>query len=106
MISMSVNTSAVEDLLKDNADLGNQLAIKAYEFFKQTTPYHKGNARSQTKLGSDNSIQANYPYAAVLDAGRGVRDGQMRGSTQAPQGMTAPTIEYMNQIMDSLIKKD
>ena len=27
----------------------------------------------------------------------GVRDGQMRGSTQAPQGMTKPTIEALRQ---------
>jgi len=62
-----------------------------YNFFKSKTPIRSGNARNNTTLGSNMVIQADYPYAGVLDAGRGNRDGQMRGSDQAPDGMTKPT---------------
>jgi len=74
----------------------DQLATVAYNEFVNKTPEKTGNAKRNTKK-IQKSIVANYPYAEVLDKGRGVRDGQMRGSTQAPQGMTKPTIEALRQ---------
>jgi hypothetical protein len=70
----------------------NKLAQVAYQEFVKNTPVKTGNAKRQTSL-QGNQIIANYNYAEVLDLGRGFRDGQMRGSEQAPQGMTKPTIE-------------
>jgi hypothetical protein len=70
-----------------------------YKFFRNLTPIaavRGGNARNNTSL-QGRTIVANYPYAFVLDAGRGYRDGQMRGSDQAPQGMSGPTIQYYQQ---------
>ena len=70
----------------------------AYTTFKDNTPigdpnrwktkykpknYKPGNARRKTVL-KGNEIQANYPYAKRLEEGY---------SSQAPDGMTEPTIE-------------
>lgn len=70
----------------------------AYQAFVKNTPigdpnrwktkykpknYKPGNARRSTKL-RNNDIEANYPYAKRLEEGY---------SSQAPNGMTEPTIE-------------
>ena len=73
-----------------------QLAAYAYQEFVKKTPVRTGNARKNTSL-QGTTINANYSYAEVLDKGRGFRDGQMRGSEQAPRGMTQPTIEALRQ---------
>jgi hypothetical protein len=72
--------------------------------YQKLTPVKSGNARKRTTL-KGNSIQANYPYAEVLDAGRGNRDGQMRGSTQAPKGMTKPWELWLQKYLDKLMKR-
>jgi hypothetical protein len=75
-----------------------------YQHFESITPIDTGNARANTHLTS-NRISADYPYASVLDAGRGFRDGQMRGSEQAPDGMSEPTKEFAKKLLPSLIKQ-
>jgi len=70
------------------------LAKVAFAEFKKNTPVKTGNARRSTTL-ANNTILAGYPYAGVLDEGRGRRDGQMRGSNQAPKGMTEPTLKFL-----------
>jgi hypothetical protein len=75
------------------------LANFAYTEFVKNTPVAAvkgGNARRKTTL-QGTTINANYGYATVLDKGRGFRDGQMRGSEQAPQGMSKPTIEALRR---------
>jgi hypothetical protein len=72
----------------------NMLAQEAYKKFVDVTPIDTGYAKRNTKLAG-NEINADYPYAGVLDEGRGYRDGQMRGSEQAPDGMSQPTIEHL-----------
>ena len=86
----------------------NKLAQVAYQEFYRVTPVNKdpkaknrGNAKRSTTLAG-NRIQANYPYANVLDEGRGFRDGQMRGSEQAPIGMTQPAIEALRKYVYQL----
>lgn len=79
----------------------------AYDAYKDFTPvgdpnrwkskraprgYRPGNARRKTVLRG-NEIQANYPYAQRLEEG---------WSSQAPDGMTEPTIE---SIRDYVYKK-
>lgn len=74
----------------------------AYDAYKGFTPigdpnrwktkykpknYTPGNARRKTKL-QGNEIQANYPYAKRLEEG---------WSSQAPDGMTEPTIEEVRK---------
>ena len=72
------------------------IANEAYTYFKDITPVRTGNAKRKTDL-NNNTIEMNYPYGVVLDQGRGYRDGQMRGSDQAPKGMSKPTIEHIRQ---------
>ena len=66
----------------------------AYKKFVDVTPERSGNAKRNTKKVG-NSINANYAYAGVLDKGRHMTPRGLRGSEQAPQGMTEPTIEYI-----------
>lgn len=84
-------------------DLGN-LPKEAYEFFKKTTPFAKGNARDNTRL-KGNRIVGEYAYASVLDKGRHMTNRGMRGSTQAPEGMTKPTVEFIKQRVNTIIGK-
>ena len=75
----------------------------AYKEFVQNTPvgdpnrwktkykpknYRPGNARRKTTL-KGNTIDANYPYALRLD--------KENWSSQAPDGMTKPTLEYIRE---------
>jgi hypothetical protein len=93
-----VHVSNISDKLNKTLQTLNSqsLAQYAYGEFVKNTPVKTGNARSKTTL-KGNTIDANYGYANVLDKGRGFRDGQMRGSEQAPQGMTKPTIDALRQ---------
>lgn len=70
------------------------LANEAYRKFVDVTPENTGYAKQNTRLAG-NEIHADYPYAGVLDEGRSYRDGQMRGSEQAPKGMTEPTLQHL-----------
>jgi len=76
---------------------------KAFEFFKRITPIDRGFARRNTKL-VNNTIEANYPYAGVLDKGRHMTNRGMRGSKQAPDGMSKPTIQRFGQWVRNFIK--
>ena len=80
----------------------------AFDFFVKQTPVKTGNARNNTHLEQRNGeavINADYPYAFVLDAGRSFRDGQMRGSEQAPKGMSDPTIKEIQKLVQNYINK-
>lgn len=74
----------------------NNIAREAFKKFKDVTPVKTGNAKRSTKL-SGNQINADYGYANVLDKGRHMTRRGMRGSEQAPQGMTQPTIDHIRQ---------
>lgn len=64
-----------------------RLARSAYRVFYRETPIRSGNARRQTRR-SGNEITAAYPYAGRLDQGY---------SRQSPEGMTKPTIEFLQE---------
>jgi hypothetical protein len=81
----------------------NNIPKEAYQFFLKQTPVRSGNAKRNTKL-KGNTIQANYQYAEVLDKGRHMTSRGMRGSEQAPQGMTKPTEEFIQQRVDKIVK--
>lgn len=66
----------------------------AYDKFKDITPVRTGNARRNTKK-TNNEILADYPYAGILDQGR--HSTGMRGSEQAPDGMSKPTLEHVRE---------
>lgn len=75
---------------------------KAYTYFRKITPIKSGNARNHTDLNGD-SIEANYPYAYVLDQGRFMSSRGMRGSEQAPEGMTKPTTKYIKTLIQQYV---
>jgi hypothetical protein len=82
----------------------DKLPTEAYDKFKSVTPIRTGNARSKTKLSGD-TINADYPYAKVLDKGRHMTTRGLRGSEQAPQGMTKPTTEFIKRRLKQIMKK-
>ena len=98
--------------LKDLTDLqqyvSDKLGREAYEFFRNATPIASGNAKNSTKYnqsGSNKVIEANYSYAGVLDKGRHMTHRGMRGSTQAPKGMSEPTQEFIQQQLARQVRK-
>lgn len=76
---------------------------EAYQFFVKQTPVKTGNARRNTKL-KGKTIQANYQYAEVLDKGRHMTNRGMRGSEQAPEGMTKPTEEFIQKRVNKIVQ--
>lgn len=108
-IQVEINS---DGFLRDLADIKNyvrrDLGREAYEFFKDQTPVDSGNARRSTKYRDNNNrkiIDANYPYAGVLDKGRHMTNRGMRGSNQAPEGMSKPTQEFIEKELRKQIRK-
>jgi hypothetical protein len=101
-----VDMSGLTKKLKELQKIKREVMTPAFRYFKNITPVDKGYARSHTTLDSAKMIiKADYDYASVLDAGRGVRDGQMRGSEQAPEGMVKPTIKEIKRLVKNYISK-
>jgi hypothetical protein len=105
MIKMGFDAKAFQQQLGNLAKVKLAVMPKTYQEFVKNTPVKTGNAKRSTTLVK-NEIQANYAYAGVLDAGRGFRDGQMRGSKQAPQGMTIPATKLLQQEVHNYIMKN
>ena len=79
---------------------------EAFQFFVKQTPIAKkngGNARRNTKL-KGNTIEANYAYAEVLNKGRHMTSRGLRGSDQAPEGMTKPTEEFIQKRVNQIVQ--
>ena len=72
----------------------SNITQEAYKKFVDVTPVRTGNAKRKTRK-TGNVINADYPYAGVLDKGRHMTTKGMRGSDQAPEGMSKPTIEHI-----------
>lgn len=105
-MKISVNTKQVERLFEKSAQVGEAVIEQAYQYFRGITPIKTGNARSNTKLDKGNlTIEADYPYAGVLDAGRRMTSSGMRGSQQAPSGMSQPTLKELDRLVQKEIGK-
>ena len=100
-VTLQVNTMSVS--LKRIQRKLDKLPKEAYDVFKKTTPIKTGNAKRNTKL-KGNTIEANYQYAQVLDKGRHMTRRGMRGSEQAPQGMTKPTEQFIQKRVGQILK--
>lgn len=72
-----------------------ELPKEAKKEFVKNTPIRTGNARRKTRLNKD-TIEANYPYAKKLDEGY---------SKQAPEGMTKPTEQFIQQRVKQIMRK-
>ena len=81
----------------------NNLPKEAYKEFVKNTPIKTGNARRSTRL-KGKTIEANYQYAQVLDKGRHMTSRGMRGSEQAPEGMSKPTEEFIQKRITKILK--
>lgn len=86
-------TTTLNNIKTVQAQLAN-VPTEAYQHFKKITPIDTGNARQNTSL-QGRVITANYNYAAVLDKGRHMTSSGMRGSKQAPNGMSKPTEQFI-----------
>jgi hypothetical protein len=97
------NTNNITNMLKEVKRELKKVPQEAYDFFVKQTPKKTGNARSKTKL-KNGVIQANYQYAEVLDKGRHMTSRGMRGSEQAPEGMTKPTEKFIQERVDKIFR--
>ena len=95
--------------------LKRELPGKTLNEFKENTPIDQSNARRKTKkrrMSKGFKIIADYPYSGVIEEGRYPNPpknptGKTIGgySTQAPKGITEPTIEWLqNEIREKLRK--
>lgn len=100
----NIRTQKLRARFRRAAKLKQSVMRDAFEFFRSATPRRTGNARRNTKL-TRQGIHAAYEYAAVLDRGRHRTPQGMRGSTQAPRGMTIPTVEEFGQLIKKFIKR-
>lgn len=101
----NLDTVLIDRKLQGLKQLVPQIMPPTFQYFRQITPIDTGNARRQTTL-SGNVINANYPYAKVLDNGRVFSAGKMRGSKQAPYGMSEPTIQFfMKKLATALAQR-
>jgi hypothetical protein len=99
-ISKNLITPALKRISQQLQSLPQELLDKMIEL----TPEDSGQARKKTKLVNRRRIEANYPYARVLNKGRHLTNKGMRGSSQAPQGMTKPLREFYKKRIRSLLK--
>jgi hypothetical protein len=100
-VKLSVNT--MSSSLKRIQKKLNNVPKEAYKEFVSVTPIKTGNAKRNTKL-KGKTIEANYNYAKVLDKGRHMTSRGMRGSEQAPEGMSKPTTEFIKRTINKIIK--
>lgn len=81
-----------------------QLPQDSIQKFKDLTPVKTGNAQRSTSL-KGNTIEADYPYATVLDKGRHMTPKGMRGSSQAAKGMSKPFYQWLHQRIKKIFGK-
>lgn len=85
-----IDTRRFDRRMQELEDLPEEMWQEAGNYFRDITPIDGGNARRNTHTVG-NRIEANYPYAGALDDGH---------SDQAPNGMTEPTLEEIERIVD------
>lgn len=100
----NIDTTGLKKKIERATNVKSFVMKKAYSYFLAKTPIDQGYARSQTKLVRD-TIECRYPYAEVLDRGLHQTPQGQRGSNQAPEGMTAPTIKQFAPWVEQYIKR-
>lgn len=90
-----IDTSGLSKHIADLKKLKATIAPQMYKDFVDATPVGSGHARRNTTL-KNNSIIANYPYAGILDSG---------ASSQAPEGMTKPTLIKMIDHINKFLRR-
>jgi hypothetical protein len=102
-ISIKFDDKITPGLNKIKRDL-QRYPEQAVQEYRRLTPVDKGFARRQTQLRGRDTIVRDYDYAEVLDRGRRVQGRQMRGSRQAPDGMTRPFIKWVQAQMARIFR--
>jgi len=102
-MSVTLTVNVMKNSLKRIQNKLNKVPQEAYKEFVKNTPIKTGNARRNTKL-KGKTIEANYQYAQVLDKGRHMTNRGMRGSDQAPEGMSKPTQEFIQKRIKKILK--
>ena len=77
---------------KQALSLANKLKDDLVFFTPKDTGRAKRGWEKPKKTRTGYTIQNKVPYIGVLDKGRHYDAGQMRGSKQAPKGMTRPAL--------------
>lgn len=75
-------------------DISREIMPAVLDKFREETPIRSGRARRSTRR-QDQRVIADYPYAERLDQG---------ASRQAPDGMTQPTIEFIEREFEKRLK--
>lgn len=105
----------LRDIKKAEKFFAKKFPKRVYEQFKRSTPRDTGNARRNTKLKKISEgfeIIGDYDYSVVLDKGQYPNPpkkgtGKTIGgySSQAPKGMSQPTLKYAEEIADDFLRR-
>ncbi len=87
--------STNRQIIKALRDIVSDVPDQAYDYFVAETPVRSGNARRNTNL-RNTTIKADYAYAGRLDEG---------WSSQSPDGMTEPTVAYIDKLITNKLRK-
>ena len=90
-----IDDNDVRDLFNDIEDIPAKTMRRAGAYFKSITPIDQGNARRNTRT-TGLTIHADYAYAGRLDEGY---------SRQAPNGMTDPTMDFIEREVNKQVGK-
>ena len=101
-VTLTINNKLTSKIKKIKQKLAN-VPKEAYKVFSETTPVKTGNAKRKTRL-KGSTIVADYEYAEVLDKGRHMTTRGMRGSKQAPKGMSKPTEDFIRKRVKDIFK--
>jgi hypothetical protein len=93
-MSVTIKSNKLTPSLRAIQKKLDKLPNEAFVQFVKDTPVRSGNARRKTKL-IGNKIVAGYNYATKLDEGF---------SKQAPDGMTAPTEDFIKKRIAQILK--
>ena len=100
MSKFKIDKRAVDKLFGQLEDLPSTVMEEGGEYFHSITPVDQGNAQGNTKTfakAKNPYIRAGYAYADRLDNGWSKQhDGK---------GMTKPTIDKLDQLVDKYISR-
>jgi hypothetical protein len=96
-VNVKVNRNLLTPALKKIRQRLDQLPQEVADKMVELTPKDTGYAKRKTQLVSKKRIEANYPYAQVLDRGRHMTNKGMRGSKQAPKGIVGPSLDSIKR---------
>ena len=88
-VKLTVDTRQFSKMIGLAQSQVDTIQDQAYQYFRDHTPIRSGNAQRNTVKRGD-AIVAAYPYAGRLDEGY---------SSQARNGMTQPTIDYIQKTL-------